>query len=239
MLNTVSLYPASYNYSMATLEEGSGVSSTLETFYASIATEYDAQAERNGWTSSTHAILSEALLELPQLPDSVLEFAPGTGLSTATLLEHCYPSRLIAVDSSCAMLDILKAKFENNERIHTNQTRIQEYFGSNHDTFDLVLAMGILHHLEKQELSIVPDGISRCLGPDSKFIGTYDPLTPSQLTAKKDFGNGDVVYWYPPEELEAMITRSGLLRVISRTPFHPQPHGNADLEAILIVAERY
>lgn len=213
----------------------------LVSFYDKCAATHDENARKIGWVLSTSTMLGEALDRLPWAPNSVLDLAAGTGLSTGTLLEHCNPSQLLAVDFSSAMLARLKSKYGEDGRVNTLDMGVEQYLAKTEEKFDLIVAIGLLHLMEEQKLSIILDGVGRRLQPEGRFLATYNPVvrfSQENEATRTDYGHGEVVYRYYPDKFEAMVASSGLLRVTRQLLFSPQPQGNPAMVSTFFEAER-
>ena len=87
---------------------------------------------------------------LPDAPCSVLDLGCGDGRLAALVLEH-RPSveRVVAVDSSPAMLGYARDRFDGDHRVHVREWSLDDPLkplGS----FDVVVAGFAIHHVEDQ-----------------------------------------------------------------------------------------
>jgi tRNA (cmo5U34)-methyltransferase len=85
---------------------------------------------------------------LPDSPRSVLDLGCGDGRLAALVLEH-RPTveRVVAVDSSPAMLGRARDRFDGNHRVHVREWSLDDPL-TTLGTFDVVVAGFSIHHVE-------------------------------------------------------------------------------------------
>ena len=120
-------------------------------------------------------------------PDTVV-FELGCGTGSAALVHAPYVERIVATDISARMIEIAtqKAKDAGVSNIEFVQSTLDDFAGED-ASFDVVLALSILHLLEDRDAAISrvcyllkPGGIfvssTPCLADTMKFIKFISPL---------------------------------------------------------------
>lgn len=87
---------------------------------------------------------------LPESPCSLLDLGCGDGRLAALVLEH-RPSveRVVAVDSSSAMLGHARDRFDSDQRVHVREWSLDDPL-TPLGSFDVVVAGFSIHHVEDQ-----------------------------------------------------------------------------------------
>jgi tRNA (cmo5U34)-methyltransferase len=106
---------------------------------------------------------------LPEAPSSVLDLGCGDGRLTALMLEHRGSvQRVVAVDSSPAMLKRARDKFLGDERVSIQEWDLVDPL-TPLGTFDVVVAGFSIHHLEDERKRALFGEIAEQITPDGLF----------------------------------------------------------------------
>jgi tRNA (cmo5U34)-methyltransferase len=106
---------------------------------------------------------------LPEAPSSVLDLGCGDGRLTALMLEHRGSvQRVVAVDSSPAMLKRARDKFLGDERVSIQEWDLVDPL-TPLGTFDVVVAGFSIHHLEDERKRALFGAIAEQITPDGLF----------------------------------------------------------------------
>jgi ubiquinone/menaquinone biosynthesis C-methylase UbiE len=98
----------------------------------------------------------------------LLEIGPGGGRFTEVLLPKC--RQLIAIDTSKTMLDLLRRRFANEERIDYRESDGRGFAGVPDASVDAVFSYGVFVHLQHWDIFNYLVEINRVLRPGGKAI---------------------------------------------------------------------
>ncbi len=106
---------------------------------------------------------------LPEAPRSVLDLGCGDGRLAALVLEH-RPSleRVVAVDSSPAMLEYARSRFDGDDRVQVREWDLDDPLSSL-GAFDVVVAGFSIHHVEDQRKQGLFGEVAEQLTSDGVF----------------------------------------------------------------------
>src|SRR5699024_9010311 len=149
--------------------------------------------------------------------DVLLEIGPGAGRFTETLLEKC--RRLIAVDTSASMLELLVERFEGDPRlepVHSDGTGLP---GVADASVDAAFSYGVFVHLQHWDIYNYLTELNRVLKPGGRAViqhsNTFSELgweyflkdVRRQLNRHKLYQSFIV---NSPELMREFVTRAGL-----------------------------
>jgi ubiquinone/menaquinone biosynthesis C-methylase UbiE len=139
---------------------------TAADFWDQIAPKYSQQAIADPETYATKLAITQQYME-PHM--AVLEFGCGTG---STALKHApLVSKILATDVSEAMLDFGrdKAAAAGINNVEFKRSGIEDFVGEN-ESYDLVLALNLLHLVADREKAL--KNIHQLLKPGGVFISS-------------------------------------------------------------------
>jgi len=115
----------------------------------------------------------------PKHGDSILDI----GCGPADILEHLSDVTYIGFDSNSAYIDSAKKNFSTRGAFFCD--KVSEAVISENDFFDIVLANGILHHLEDAEAIDLFKLAFKALKPGGRIITHDGCYTPTQSLASR------------------------------------------------------
>ena len=144
-------------------------------------------------------VLREKIYALAEIKeDSVIaDIGAGSGFITEGLLDK--QVKILAVDQSEKMLEIMRKKFSGYENIEYRPGESEKLPVGDNET-DYVFANMFLHHVENPQKSI--NELYRILKPGGKLIisdadsHNYDFLITEQQDRWKGFNRNDIRTWY-------------------------------------------
>jgi ubiquinone/menaquinone biosynthesis C-methylase UbiE len=149
--------------------------------------------------------------------DVILEIGPGGGRFTEILLPKC--KKLIAVDTSTTMLELLRERFGEDDRIEYHHSRGRGLENVTEASVDAAFSYGVFVHLQHWDIFNYLVELSRVLRPGGKAIiqhsntlselgwAVFRSEVPRQLnTHKLPF----TFIVNTPELMREFVTRAGL-----------------------------
>lgn len=118
---------------------------TADTYFSSIAEEYDELARRG--MPRREEMLSEVERVLPEEAADVLELGCGTGALTALLARHYPKAKITAVDAAPAMISIARDRVNGAARLLTFRIERFEDLALPRGSVDLIASNMALHHV--------------------------------------------------------------------------------------------
>jgi SAM-dependent methyltransferase len=109
-----------------------------------------------------------------QTCEVLLEIGPGGGRFTEVLLPKC--KKLIAVDSSPTMLDLLRERFPDEERLECRLGNGRGLGGVADDSVDAVFSYGVFVHLQHWDIYNYLTEVRRVLKPGGKALIQHSNL---------------------------------------------------------------
>jgi ubiquinone/menaquinone biosynthesis C-methylase UbiE len=100
--------------------------------------------------------------------DVVLEIGPGGGRFTEILLPKC--RKLIAIDTSKTMLDLLRERFRGDERIEYQYSEGRGLEGVPDGSIDAAFSYGVFVHLQHWDIFNYLLELNRVLRPGGKAV---------------------------------------------------------------------
>lgn len=149
--------------------------------------------------------------------DVILEIGPGAGRFTEVLLPRC--NRLLAVDTSKTMLELLRERFPDDQRIEYHHSRGRGFEGVPNASVDAAFSYGVFVHLQHWDIFNYLLELSRVLRPGGKGViqhsntlselgwAVFRKEVPQQLNRHK------LPYTFivnTPELMRELVTRAGL-----------------------------
>jgi ubiquinone/menaquinone biosynthesis C-methylase UbiE len=159
----------------------------------------------------------------------MLEIGAGGGRFTEVLLPKC--ERLIAVDTSAAMLKLLRQRFAGTDRIEYMHADGKGLSGVGDGSVDAVFSYGVFVHIQHWDIFNYLVETKRVLRPGGKAIihhsNTFTPLgwnkfvydLPTQLGRHKSFDSFTVM---TPDLMRELVRRAGLQVVDILTEIVPR-----------------
>ena len=147
----------------------------------------------------------------------MLEIGPGAGRFTEILLPKC--ERLIAVDTSETMLNLLRERFEGDDRVEYYRSRGRGMKGIAGESVDNAFSYGVFVHLQHWDIFNYLSELSRVLKPGGKAViqhsNTFSDRgwkrfmreVPRQVNRHKLYTTFVV---NSPELMREFVTRAGL-----------------------------
>ena len=86
---------------------------------------------------------------IPKNCNAILDVGCGTGELTKKLV--LYSKEVIGIDVSENMIDEAK-KRNNDEKITYLKTSVETYFGETDKTFDIIISIAALHHMDEEKI---------------------------------------------------------------------------------------
>jgi SAM-dependent methyltransferase len=106
---------------------------------------------------------------LPKAPRSVLDLGCGDGRLAALVLEHrSSVEQVVAVDSSPAMLEYARGRFDGDDRVQVREWDLSDPLSSL-GAFDVVVAGFSIHHVEDQRKQGLFGEVAEQLTSDGVF----------------------------------------------------------------------
>jgi SAM-dependent methyltransferase len=142
----------------------------------------------------------------------VLELGPGTGRLTRKLIAKC--REMILVDHSKLVCNWLETYLEGKGNFRIYHVETPKLSMIENDSVSVVLAHGVVEHLDLHDLSWYFDEFFRVLKPGGVMAFNYDNISSDEgveWLIEKRYGPGDncVFRFYTPEVLTRVATRSG------------------------------
>lgn len=160
----------------------------------------------------------------------ILELGTGTGETTRRLLEAHPAAGLVGIDASAGMLSMARARISADLRVGRLEDPLPE------GTYDLVVSVLAIHHLEgpgKQDLFV---RIRRALRPEGRFMladvvaveRAEDSVTPT--TPGVDFRDAaaDLLAWLDEAGFATEVTWTWRDLVVLRAEARPGTAGTGD-----------
>ncbi|HZM64107.1 MAG TPA: L-histidine N(alpha)-methyltransferase [Candidatus Saccharimonadales bacterium] len=202
--------------------------------YNDIAQGYNNIVGGNGWSAPTK--LAEVLREDSMAVHRAIDLGAGTGLSTEVILQETSAEHIVAVDISAKMLQQLLENCAYNTRITTEETTVVDYLRKTPLTFDLVVALGLIHLQRKIEP--VFSGIAGVTSDNAQLIFTYDPyISEHRIHGTRETRYGLTSYRRTAEEIEDCLYKNGF-GVVRYEPFAPRPNVEPEYESRFVVAKK-
>jgi 2-polyprenyl-3-methyl-5-hydroxy-6-metoxy-1,4-benzoquinol methylase len=180
----------------------------VEVFYDSNADSYDKLRFSNPYHRRIAELEQRFVIERVKQGSSVLEIGPGSGRFTERLVEKA--ASVVAVDISAKMLENLSLKIHNRV-LHTQKQSIYNLADlTGYGTFDTVVCIRVLPHLDKpiEALQAMRDSIR--IGGNLLFDFWNCYSYPAII--RKLFRRPSLVYtrFYPYSQIIKMINHVGL-----------------------------
>jgi SAM-dependent methyltransferase len=156
--------------------------------------------------------------------DVIVEIGPGGGRFTEVLLPKC--RRLIAVDTSPAMLDLLQERFAGEDRLELRLGDGQGLGQIADDSVDAAFSYGVFVHLQHWDIYNYLTEVSRVLKPGGKALiqhsnvlsdlgwAKFEEDVPRQLNRHK---LPKTFIANTPDLMREFITRAGLESIEMKT----------------------
>lgn len=97
------------------------------------------------------------------------------GCGTANILEHIHDEKeYVGIDFSDKYIEAAKKRFEGRKTSKFYNIDLNEYSRTTTDKFDIVLMIGVLHHISDAEVEQVMTSIKRIIADGGVFI-SHDP----------------------------------------------------------------
>jgi len=150
-------------------------------------------------------------------PNTIVELGPGAGRFTEVLLPRC--QKLIAVDTSPTMIDLLKERFPNESKIEYHLSNGRGLPEVADESVDAAFSYGVFVHLQHWDIFNYLSEVERVLRPGGKAViqhsNTFSELgwkrfrseVPRQLNRHK---RPSTFIVNSPELMAELIRRAGL-----------------------------
>jgi 2-polyprenyl-3-methyl-5-hydroxy-6-metoxy-1,4-benzoquinol methylase len=194
-----------------------------EEFWNKMAGKFDEQVDRKyGDTYRKTIALSKKYLSTNH---TVLDFACGTGIATVGLAK--FTKQILAIDTSCEMIDVARAKTASRQ-IDNVEYAVTSIFDSQFDDLrvDVVLAFNILHFV--QDIDALLTRIRELLPARGIFISATDcfgersSIGTALLGFLSKVGILPFARKYSTDELEDKVRSAGF-KVIETQDLHHSP----------------
>lgn len=158
---------------------------------------------------------------LNKIPENILDFGCGDGISCQFFRKHFLDTNLIGVDVSSESIKVAEAReISNSSFVHYegNELPFESYY------FDVIFVACVFHHIEKNEHANLINEFKRVLKKGGKlFIFEHNPINPLTRKVVKDCifdKDAELIY---AEQLKNSVINSGFEKAkINYTLFFPR-----------------
>lgn len=103
------------------------------------------------------------------------------GCGTCEILNFLEFSEYVGVDFSDKYIESNKKRFSGKKNVKFLSTDLNDFLINNSGKFDIVLLLGVMHHLNDEELNICLTNIQKALSPNGRIV-SHDGVFENHLT---------------------------------------------------------